>query len=68
MEKPRSPKSKGYGNLGRGSPKYLAKAHEIEELECARDAQGNEIGWGCPKKKKGPKELESDEMGQGSPK
>ena len=44
MEKPRSPKSKGYGNLGRGSPKYLAKAHENEELECARDAQGNEIG------------------------
>ena len=44
LEKPRSPKSKGYGNLGRGSPKYLAKAHENEELECARDAQGNEIG------------------------
>ena len=36
--------SKGYGNLGRGSPKDLAKAHGNEGLEWARDAQGNETG------------------------
>ena len=51
MEKPISLKSKGYGNLDRGSPKNLAIAHGNEGLEWARDAQGNEMGRGCPKNK-----------------
>ena len=33
-EKPINPKSKGYGNLGWGSLKGLAKAHGNEGLEC----------------------------------
>ena len=33
-----NPKSKGYGNLSRGSPKDLAKAH------------GSKMGRGCPRK------------------
>ena len=57
MEKPINLKSKGYGNLGPGNPKDLAKAHGKEELELAKDAQGNETGWECPKEWK---------MGQGS--
>ena len=36
--KPINPKSKGYGNLGRGSPKDLAKVHGNKELEWAKDA------------------------------
>ena len=40
-EKPISPESKGYGNLGRGNPKDLAKARGNEGLEWARDAQGS---------------------------
>ena len=51
MEKPINPESKGYGNLGRGNPKDLAKVHRNEGLEWARDAQGNEMGRGCPKNK-----------------
>ena len=39
MEKPISPKSKGYGNLGWGSSKDLAKAHGNEGLEWAKEAQ-----------------------------
>ena len=41
------PKSKEYGNLGKGSPKDLAKAH------------GSKMGRGCPRKGNGlrmPKE------------
>ena len=38
VEKPISPESKRYGNLGRGSPKNLAKAHGNEGLEWAGDA------------------------------
>ena len=49
MEKPINPESKGYGNLGWGSSKYLAKAHGNEGLEWAKDAQGNETSQGCPK-------------------
>ena len=49
VEKPINPESKGYGNLGQGSPKDLAKAHENEGLEWVGDAQGNETGRGCPK-------------------
>ena len=49
MEKPINPKSEGHGNLDWGSPKELAKAYRNEELEWARDAQGNETGQGCPK-------------------
>ena len=49
MEKPISPKSKGYGNLGRGNPKDLVKARGNEGLEWAGDAQGNETGRGFPK-------------------
>ena len=49
VKRPINPKSKGYGNLGRGSPKDLAKAHGNEGLEWTRDAQGNETGRGCPK-------------------
>ena len=41
-----NPKSKGYGNLGRGSPKDLAKAHGNEGLEWAEDAQRNKMGEG----------------------
>ena len=45
-EKPINPKSKGYGNMGQGSPKDLAKAHGNDELEWAEGAQGNEMGQG----------------------
>ena len=38
VEKPISLKSKGYGNLGWGNPKDLAKAHGNEGLEWAGDA------------------------------
>ena len=41
-----NPKSKGYGNLGRGIPKDLAKAHGVK---WADDVQGKEMGRGCPK-------------------
>ena len=47
--KPINPKSKGYDNLGWGNLKNLAKAHGNERLEWAGDAQGNEMGQGCPK-------------------
>ena len=47
--KPINPKSKGYDNLGWGNLKNLAKAHGNERLEWAEDAQGNEMGQGCPK-------------------
>jgi len=46
VEKPINPESKGCGNLGRGSPKYLAKAHGNEELEWVEDAQGDEMVYG----------------------
>ena len=68
MEKPISPESKRYGNLGWGSLKNLAKAHGNEGLEWAGDAQRNETSQGCPKEQNGPRELEGDKMGQGSPK
>ena len=42
VEKPISPESKRYGNLGQESLKKLAKAHGNEGLEWAEDAQGNE--------------------------
>ena len=45
--KPINPESKGYGNLGGGSLKNLAKTHGNEGLEWARDARGNEMGRGC---------------------
>ena len=38
MEKPINPESEGYGNLGMGSPKELAKAHGNEEFEWAGNA------------------------------
>ena len=38
MGKPINPKSKGYGNLGWGSPKDLAKVHGNKELEWAKEA------------------------------
>ena len=44
MGKPINPKTKGYGNLGRGSPKDLANAHGNKELEWAEDTQGKEMG------------------------
>ena len=47
--KPINPKSKTYGNLGWESPKDLAKACGNKELEWAEDAQGKEMGQGCPK-------------------
>ena len=68
MGEPVNPQSKGYGNLGRGSPKDLAKAHGNEELEWAEDAQGNRTSRGCPKGWNGPRKPGSDGMGQGSPK
>ena len=43
VEKPINPKSKGYGNLDRRSPKDLAKTHGNEELEWAEDAK--EMKW-----------------------
>ena len=49
VEKPISPESKAYGNLGRRSPKDLAKVHGNEGLEWAGDARGNETGRGRPK-------------------
>ena len=33
VEKPINPESKGYGNLGQGSPKDLAKVHGNEGLK-----------------------------------
>ena len=39
MEKPINLENKGYGNLGWGSPRDLAKAHRSKELEWAKDAQ-----------------------------
>ena len=68
MEKPISLESKTYGNLGWGSLKNLAKVHGNEGLEWAGDAQRNETSQGCPKEQNGPRELEGDKMGQGSPK
>ena len=46
--KPINPKSKGYGNFGRGSLKDLVKAIVNEGLEWDGDAWGNEMGRGCP--------------------
>ena len=48
MGKSINPKSKGYGNLGRGSPKDLTKAHGNKELEWAEDSQKDEMGQGSP--------------------
>ena len=36
--KPINPKSKGYDNLGWGSPKDLAKVHGNKEFEWAKEA------------------------------
>ena len=44
MKKPINLENKGCGNLSRGNPKDLVKAHGNEELEWAKDAQGNEMG------------------------
>ena len=44
VKKPINLESKGYSNLGQGSPKDLAKAHGNEGLEWVGDAQGNETG------------------------
>ena len=49
MEKPINLESEGYGNLGLGNPKELAKAYGNEVFEWAGDAQRHEIGQGCPK-------------------
>ena len=49
VEKPINFKSKGYGNLGRGSPKDLAKTYGNEGLEQAEDAQKNKMGQGSPR-------------------
>ena len=49
VEKPISPESKEYGNLGWRSPKDLAKVDGNEGLEWAGDARGNETGRGRPK-------------------
>ena len=58
-----NPKSKGYGNLSRGSPKDLAKAH------------GSKMGRGCPRKgnrlrlpkeRKWGENAQKDKIGQGS--
>ena len=59
VEKPISPESKEYGNLGWRSPKDLAKVDGNEGLEWAGDARGNEMGQGS---------FQRDEMDQGSPK
>ena len=45
----RSPK--GYGSLGWGSPKNLAKTYGNEGLEWAEDAQRNKMGQGSPKQR-----------------
>ena len=50
-----NPKSKRYGNLDRGSPKDLAKAH------------GSKNGPRMPKKRKWAEDAQKDEMDQGSP-
>ena len=58
-----NPKSKGYGNLGRGSPKDLAKAHWSKMGRgCSR--KGN--GLRMPKERKWAEDAQKDEMGQGS--
>ena len=53
------PKSKEYGNLGRRSPKDLAKAHGNKELEWAENAQKDEMGRGGPKAMEWAKEAQS---------
>ena len=56
-------KSKGYGNLGRGSPKDLAKAHWSKMGRgCSR--KGN--GLRMPKERKWAEDAQNDEMGKGS--
>ena len=54
-----NPKSKGYGYLGRGSPKDLAKAHGSKELEWVEDAQKDEMGHGNPKAMEWVKEAQN---------
>ena len=44
MDKPINLESKGYGKLGRGSPKDVAKAYGNEGFEWAGDTQRNEMG------------------------
>ena len=56
VEKPINLQSKGYGNLGQGNPKNLAKTHENERLE-----------WvGMPKEMKQVEDAQKNEMGQGN--
>ena len=39
--------------MGQESPKELVKAHEKVELEkMAKDAQGKQMGQGCPRRNK----------------
>ena len=56
---PMNSKSKGYGNLGRGSLRNLAKAHRSKELEQAEDAQKDEMGKGSPKAMEWVKEAQN---------
>ena len=56
VEKPKNLQSKGYGNLGQGNPKNLAKIHENEGLEWA----------GMPKEMKQVEDAQKNEMGQGN--
>ena len=55
-----NPKSKGYGNLDRRSPKDLAKAHGNKELEWAEDAQKDEMAQGSPKAMEWVKEAQNN--------
>ena len=58
VEKLINPESEGYGNLGQGSSKDLAKTHGNEGLEWAR----------MPKKMKRVEDAQKNKMGEGSPK
>ena len=59
MGKPINPKIKGYGNLGQGSPKDLAKANGNKELEWVEDAQRDEMGQGSPEAMEWAKEAQN---------
>ena len=59
VENPINPESKGCNNLGRGSPKDLAKAQRNEGLKWVEDAQRNKMGQGSPKGMKRAKEAQN---------
>ena len=55
--------------IGPGKPKRVSKSPwECRIRKWAEDAQGKQMGQGCPRRRNGPLELISSVMGQESPK